>query len=67
MIYFNRTNVSKGTHIITTSASEEFIICHYQYFLDFKIQASVWSGCNDVLMMSMNLSDIDILDICDID
>ena len=41
------------------------IYCHYWYFLDkgFKFQPYVCNGCHDVLMMSMNLSDIAILNI----
>ena len=42
-------------------------ICHNWYFLHshkvFKFQQNVCSGCHDLLMMSMNLSDIAILNI----
>ena len=40
MLYFTRINVSEGT-----SASKEFDICHYWYFLNhsFKFQSNV---CN---------------------
>ena len=40
-------------------------ICHYWYFLDkgFAIQSDPHNGCHDLLMMSMNLSDIAILNI----
>ena len=48
--------------IIHTSESRDFDICHYSYFLDkeFMFQPHVCNGCYE-LMMSMNLSDIDIL------
>ena len=38
-------------------------ICHCWYFLDegFKFQPDVWHGCYDLLMMSINLSDIAIV------
>ena len=47
------------------STSKECDICHYCCFLDkgFKFQPDVYSGCHDVLMMPMNLSDIAILNI----
>ena len=40
-------------------------ICHYLYFLNkgFKSQPDECSGCHDLLMVSMNLSDIAILNI----
>ena len=40
-------------------------ICHYWYFLykGFKFQPDVCNGCHDVLMMSINLSDIAVLNI----
>ena len=44
-------------------------ICHYWHFLNkaFKFQPNVCNRCHDLLMMSMNLSDIAILNIkcCD--
>ena len=40
-------------------------ICHYCYFLNkvFKFQSNVCNGCDDLVMMSMNLSNIAILNI----
>ena len=62
MLYFNRIDVSEGTDVNETSASKECDICHYWYFLDysFKFQRNVCNRCHDLLMMSMNLSDIAI-------
>ena len=39
------------------------LYCHYWYFLNkgFKFQPNVCNRCHDLLMMSMNLSDIAIL------
>ena len=58
MIYFDRIGVNK------TSASKECDICHYWYFLNysFKFQPNVCYRCHD-LLISMNLSDIAILNI----
>ena len=58
MIYFDRIDVSVGTHVNKTSASKECDICHYLYFLNysFKFQPNVCNRCHDLLMMSINLS-----------
>ena len=63
MLYFNRIGISEGIDVNETSASKECDICHYWYFLKkgFKFQPNVCSRCHDLLMMSMNLSDIAIL------
>ena len=51
--------------LIKKSASKEYDICHYWYFLDkwFQFQSQVCNGCHDVLMMFVNLSDIAILNV----
>ena len=51
--------------IIKTSALKEFDICHYWYFFNksFKFQTNVCNRCRDLLIMSMNLSDIAVLNI----
>ena len=48
-----------------TSETKEYGICHYWYFLDkgFKFQSDVYNGSHDLLMVSMNLSNIGILNI----
>ena len=60
MLYFNRIDVSKGIDVSKTSESKECNVCHYWYFLniDFKFELNVCNRCHDLLMMSMNLSDI---------
>ena len=60
MLYFDRTDVSEGIDVNKTSASKECDICHYWYFLNyrFKFQSNVCIRCHDLLMTSMNLSDI---------
>ena len=65
MIYYDRIDVSEGIDVNKTSASKECDICHYWYFLNysFKFQPNVCNRCHDLLMMSMNLSDIAILNI----
>ena len=65
MIYFDRIDVSKGIDVNKTSASKECDICQYWYFLSysFRFQPNVCNRCHDLLMMSINLSDIAILNI----
>ena len=65
MLYFSRTEVSGGTVVNKTSQSKKCNICHYWYFLDkgFAFHSDPHNGCHDLLMMSMNLSDIAILNI----
>ena len=48
-----------------TSASKECDIYHYWYFLNFsfKFQPNVCNKCHDLLMMSVNFSNIAILNI----
>ena len=62
MLYFNRIDVSEGINVDKTSASKECDISHYWYFLNysFKFQPNVCTRCHDLLMISMNLSDIAI-------
>ena len=65
MLYFDRIDVSEGIDVNKTSASKECDVCHYWYFLNysFKFQPNVCNRCHDLLMMSMNLSNIAILNI----
>ena len=65
MLYYERIDVSEGIDVNKTSASKEGIICHCWYILDkgFEFQQDFWNEYHDVLMMSINLSDIDILNI----
>ena len=50
---------------LKTSASKECDISHYWYFLNkgFKFQPNVCNRCHYLLMMSMNFSNIAILNI----
>ena len=63
MLYYDRIQVSEEIDINKISASKEYDICHCWYFLDkgFKFQPYGCNRCHDLLMMSMNLSDIAIL------
>ena len=65
MLYFDRIDVPEGIDVNKTSPSKGCDIFHYCYFLNysFKFQTNVSNRCHDLLMMSMNLSDIAILNI----
>ena len=65
MLYFERTDVSEGIDV-NTSSSKECDICHYSFFLNysFKFQPNVCKRCHNFLMMFTNLlSDIAISNI----
>ena len=65
MLRYDRIDVAEGIDVNKTSESKECDIHHYWYFLNkfFKFQPNVCNGCYDLLMMSMNLSDVAILNI----
>ena len=65
MIYYDRIDVSEGIDVYKTSASKECDVCHYWYFLNysFKIRPNFCNRGQDLLMISVNLSDIAILNI----
>ena len=50
-------------------AKQEFDVCQYCYFLNkgIKLQPCVCNRCHDALMLSMNLSNIAILNINSVD
>ena len=65
MLCFDRIEVSEGLDVNKINESKQCDICHYWYFLNkgFKFQSNVCNRCHDLLIMSMNLSDIPILNI----
>ena len=69
MLNYKRILVSERIDVNKTSESEKFGICHYWYSLNngSKFHPDVCNGCHDMLMMSMNLSDITILNIKGVD
>ena len=63
MLYFDRIDFPEEIDVNKTGASKEYNTCRYQYFLNysFKFQPNV---CNrSYLLMSMNFSNIAILNI----
>ena len=51
MLYCDRIDVSEGIDINKTSASKEYDVCHYWYFLNkcFKFQPYVCNKCHNLL------------------
>ena len=60
MLSYDAIDMSEGIDVNKISTSKECDVCHYWYFLtySFKFQTNVCSRCHDLLMMSMNLSDL---------
>ena len=70
MLYYHRIDISDRIDINKTSASKEWCdICVYCFFVDkrWKFHTYVCNRCHDVLMMSVNLNDSAILNICSVD
>ena len=65
MLYYDRIDVSELADVNKTSSLKECDIFHCWYFLNkgVKFQPNVCNRCHDLLMMSVNLSDITILNI----
>ena len=64
-LYYVRIDVSEAIDVNKKGASTECEICHYWYFLNnsFKFQPNVCNRCYDLWVMTINLSDIAILNI----
>ena len=65
MIYYDRIDFSEGIDVNKINKSKECNICHSWYSLNkgFKFQPNVCNGCHDFLIISMNLTNIAILNI----
>ena len=69
MLYYDRIDVSERINVNKVSASKEYDICHYWYFVNkiFKFQPNICNRCHDLLTRPMNLIDITILNIKSVD
>ena len=65
MIYYDGIDFSEVIGVHETSASKEFDVCHYWYFLYYRstFQTNVCNNFQDLFLMSVNLRDITILKI----
>ena len=64
-----KKTVSKGIGINKTSASKEYMLCHYWFFKDveFKFEPHACNKCHDVLMTAYELKNVLILNVKDDD
>ena len=65
MLYCDRMDVSEGIDVNKTMTLKECDVCHYWFFLNynFNFQPNVCNRFHDLLMMSVNLTDIAISNI----
>ena len=65
MLLSEKIDVSEGIDTNKTSASKEYMLCHYWYFKDvgFKFKPHVCNKCHDVLMTAFELKNIAILNV----
>ena len=63
MLHYDGIDAFEGIDVNKTSVSKDCNICHYCYFLEkgFDFQPHACNGCHDLLMISINLSDIAII------
>ena len=63
MIQYHKINVSEGSDVNKTRASEECIICHYWFFKDigFKFEDHICNKCHELLTRAYSLKDMTIL------
>ena len=65
MLEYGRIDISEGIDMNKTSASKEYDICHYWYFLDknFNYEPYLCNGCHDFMEKAMNFNDVAIVSI----
>ena len=68
MLYYNRINITEGIDLAKSNNSNECMICHCWFFNHgFKLQDSICSGCRDLPMLCINISDIAIIIVKNVD
>ena len=68
MLYYDRVDLSERIDLAKSNKSKECMICHFFVFSHgFKFQDSVFSGCHDLTMSSVNISNIIIITIVNVD
>ena len=68
MLHQDRIDISEGTDPNKSHKSRECMICHYFFFNHgFKFQDYVYNGCLDLIMLSINISDIAIITFKNVD
>ena len=68
MLYYERTDISQEIDPTKSNKSKECMICHYWFFNNgFKFQDSVCSGCHDLTILCLNISDVSIITVKNVD
>ena len=62
-VYCSRTDIFDSSDVNTNKTSKECMVCDFWYFVDkrYRVQGFVCNDCHNILMMSMYLSDIEII------
>ena len=64
MLHYDRIDMSEGTDLAKSSNSKKCMICYYWFFNHgFEFQDFVCSGCYDLTMLCLNISDITIISV----
>ena len=65
MLEYDRIDISEGTDIKKTNASEECKICHYWCLKDigFKYEPYLFNGCHGLMQKAINFNDVAIVSI----
>ena len=68
MLHYDRVDISKGTDLTKSTNSKECMICHYWLFNHgFQFQDSVYNGCHDLTMLTVNISDTTVIIVKNVD
>ena len=66
MLYYDRIDIRGGIDPAKSNRSKECMICNYWVFYHrFQFQDSVCTGCHEVIISSVNISDIAIVTVKD--
>ena len=62
MLEYERIDISEGIDTNKASASKEYNICHYWYFLDknFNYDPYLCNGCHDLMQKAMSFKNVAI-------
>ena len=62
MLYYDRIDISEGIDLAKRNNIKECMICHCWFFNHgLKFQDYVCNGCDNLSMLFLNISDIDII------
>ena len=68
MLYYDEGDISEGIDLTKSNKSKECMICQYWCFDHrFRFQYSACNSCSDLTILSVNISDIDIIAVKNVD